>query len=302
MKNNLAAFVFKTGLFLVPIVLLFEVLFRLGYYPVITNSTVFDKKVIQLQKLHIKKLKVLGLGSSITLYGLNSQIMVQNFGTSYYNFGSWSLQMGDLKYMMNSYIDAYHPEYVIMCSSITEFVFPRNDKYFNYLDASTFVKNNLPEYFYLKNYSSIHQIVYRKVKSHTLAIDAWGGTSLTVKSKDIDPQNWNRRNIMPTRYTAQNYTDLDTLCSVLKAHNIKLIFIQSPIKADYANTAAAKQILTAHFDKCRAIVKAHGGMYLNYYNPAIFTDSLFIDPCHLQAAGGVVLSKLIVHDLKSVIK
>jgi hypothetical protein len=295
-------FIFKTLLFLLPVLLVFEVLFRLGYSPIITNSTLFDFKMIRLQKQHIKSVKVLSIGSSVSLYELNSGIIVQNLHVPYYNFASWGLQISDMRMLLNSFVKDYQPQYVIIGSSIGDFISPSNDTYLNYINTNTYIRSNLPEIFYFKNYNSIHQIIRRKQTAYPVNFDNWGGALLTIKAKDINRDKWNEHGIFPTRYTPTQYRELDSLAAWLNAQHIKLIFAQAPIKASYANTPASKQILQQHFDQCRLIVEKHGGVYLNYYNPAIFTDSLFFDQYHLQAAGGVVFTQLLVTDLKKIIR
>jgi hypothetical protein len=301
MKSPFKIFFCKILLFVIPVFILFEVLFRLGFYPIITNSTLFDLKMIAIQKQHLKKVKLLSIGSSINLYDLNSDIIVQNFNMPYYNLGSWGLQITDMKLLLKGFVNEYHPQYVVLCSSFTDFISPPNDTYLNYINTSYFVKDNFPEVFYYKDYHSIHQIVRRKYKAYPLNFDRWGGAALNFTLKDIVWNKWNEHGIFPTKYSGQNYKDLDSLSAFLNKQNIKFIFIQAPIKKSYANTILSKQVIQSHFDKCRSIVEGRGGTYLNYYDTGVFTDSLFIDQYHLQRTGAVVLTKEVAADLKKII-
>jgi len=302
MKSMAIKFLLKTLLFVLPLLVIFEVLFRLGYSPIITNSTLFDFKMIRLQKRHIKSLKMLSIGSSVSLYELSSNIIIQNLHVSYYNFASWGLQISDMRVLLKSFVKDYRPKYVIIGSSIGDFISPSNDTYLNYVNTNAYVRNNFPEIFYLKNYNSVHQIIRRKHSAYPVQFDNWGGATLTIQAKDINRDKWNEHNIFPTRYTPDQYRELDSLGVWLNAQHIKLIFAQAPIKASYANTPASKQILQDHFDKCRSVVEKHGGYYFNYYNTSIFTDSLFFDQFHLQAAGGRLFTRQLVSNLKQIIK
>jgi len=293
---------FKTLLFVMPVFVFFEVLFRLGFAPIVTNSTLFDIKMLSFQKRHIKNVELLAMGSSVGLYELDSKLIAQNFNMPFYNFSSWGLQITDTRLLLSSFVKKYHPKYVLLCSSIGEFVGPQNDTYLNFINANDFIKDKLPELFYFTNYSSIHQLVYRKFNTYPLALDNWGGASLSVKQKNINREKWNEHDIFPTKYTPANYIALDSLASLLKREHVKFVFIQVPIKKSYSNTDQSKQIIQVHFDKCKSIVEAHDGTYLNYYNTTVFTDSLFIDQYHLQAEGAVILTKEIVADLKKIIK
>jgi len=300
MKKPVIKFLLKVLLFVIVIAAFFEILFLCGCYPVVTNSTFFDQKMFSVQKQHIKHVELMAIGSSVALYELNSPIMVHNFNIPYYNFASWNLQITDTRVLLTDFVKRYHPRYVILCSSINDFISPANSTYLNYVNAPDFIKYHLPEAFYLKNYTSAYQVVRRKLNSYPLAVDQWGGAFLTAKQ--INKAKWDEHNIFPTRYTGENYEALDSLGSFLKAQNIKLIFIQVPLKKSYAGTPQSSAVLSAHFARCKSIVEQQGGIYLNYHNTNVFTDSLFTDQYHLQLNGAVMLTNQIVKDLKGIIR
>lgn len=253
--------------------------------------------MLLLQKHPVKNVRLMSIGSSITLYELQSDIIIQNFNMPYYNFAAWGLQITDMKNMMDDFVKEYQPKYVIICSSPGDFVSLPNDTYFNYLHTSSYIKNNFPEFFYLKNYNSIHQIIHRKYFDYPISFDNWGGASLNVKQNEV-----NVHDTFPTQYTQGNYNSLDTLSAMLQQENIKLIFIQAPIRRSNSNTALYQQTIASHFARCKSIVEKNGGAYLNYYSTTIFTDSLFVDQYHLRTTGAAVLTKEIVSDLKKIIK
>ena len=295
-------FLYKIVLFVVPVLVLFEILFRLGFSPIVTNSMLFDFKMLEARKHHVKNVKLLSVGSSIGLYELNSGVIVKNLKMPYYNFASWGMTIADMRVLLNSLVKEYKPKYVIICSSLGDFMTTPNDSYLNYVSTNSYIRNNFPEFFYFKNYNSIHQLFIRKYEAYHLDFDKWGGASLTIKQKDINRDKWNEHFIFPTAYTQGQYKELDTLGAFLKEQNIGFIFVQAPIKASYTNTPLAEQIVKLHFDKCKSIVGNQGGIYLNYYNTTVFTDSLFFDQSHLQAEGSVILTQEIVADLKTIIK
>jgi len=304
MKKPVSIFIYKVLLFVVPVLVVFEILFRLGCYPVITDSTFFDLKMMGIQKHPIKNVQLLAIGSSVALNDLNSEIIVQNLNMPYYNFASWALQMADTENLLKGFVKKYNPKYVILCSSLGDFKKKQNDTYLNYLNESDYIRDNFPEFFYFKSYSSVYRIIRRKYKSFPLNLDKWGAVSLQEKQKNTNnttEDEWNKHQVFPTAYTLYNYQKLDTLSAFLKQQNVKLIFIQVPIEKSYAGTAANKQKMESHFSQCRSIVEKHGGIYLNYYNTTIFADSLFRDQIHLQGMGATVLTKEIVADLKKII-
>jgi len=302
MKKSINRFLLKILLFVIPVLFFFEILFRLGFAPIITNSTLFDVKMLAVQKHHIKNIKLLAMGSSITLYELNSDSIVQNFNLPYYNFASWGLQIADMNKLLASLVKTNKPKYIIICSSFPDFVSPPNNSYLNYINTSNYIKDNFPEFFYFKTYNSIHQVIRRKFNTYPLYLDNWGGASLSARLRNVNSEKWKEHDIFPTKYTPGNYKALDSLGAFLFEQKIKLIFVQVPIKKSYINSDQSKRVILAHFDRCKSIVEGKGGIYLNYYNTTIFTDSLFIDQYHLQDAGSLILTKEIVADLKKVIK
>jgi len=302
MKSKAAAFLFKITLFVLPVLIFFEVIFRLGFYPIMTTSTTYDMKMRQVRNQHIRNVKLLAIGSSVGLYGLNSSIIAHNLNSSYYNFASWGLQMADISDMLKDYADEYNPQYVMICSSFADFTMPKNESYNNYLNVNSHIRNNFPEVFYFKKYYSIHQIIRRKFKTYPVLLDEWGGSCVPTNAKGKNKVQFVLHNVFPTKYTGMNYNYLDTLSDFLQSGHIKLIFIQAPIRKDCAGTTAQQQVITTYFNQCKSIVEAHGGTYLNYYDNHVFADSLFIDQYHLKSAGSVVLTNEIVRDLKGIVK
>jgi len=302
MEKPLNRFVFKMLLFIAPVLLFFEVLFRLGFAPIVTNSTLFDIKMLAVQKHHIKNVKLMAMGSSITLYELNSNIIVQNFNLPYYNFASWGLQIADMNRLLTDLVKTNKPKYVIVCSSLGDFTAPPNSSYLNYINTSNYIKDNFPEFFYFKNYNSIHQIIRRKFNTYPLVLDNWGGASLSGKLRNKNTGKGDGHDVFPTKYTQDNYQALDSLSAFLSEQKIEFIFVQAPVKKSDTGTDQYQNQLSAHFNKCKSIIEGNGGIYLNYYNTSIFTDSLFTDQYHLQTAGSVIFTKEIVADLKGVIK
>jgi hypothetical protein len=205
---------------------------------------------------------------------------------------------------LNTIGKEHRPQYVVLCSTLGDFLrAPGWDStYLNFFDVSRLIRTDFPEFFYASHYNSVYSIWHRKNVASYIKLDPWGGLPRTVAQKDIDWKAWNVRWDFPTAYTASQYLELDSLAASLREQGIKLIFIQSPIKAAFANTTKTKQSLERHSDTCRSIVEMQGGIYLNYYDTTTFKDSLFFDQFHLQAAGGKVFTQKLLTDLDTIIK
>lgn len=305
MKKGFNLFLVKCVLFGIPILIVFFLLYRVGLTPTVTDSALFDYKMFEIRKQGIKDVSIMAMGSSNPLYTLNSELLTRHFHQSYYNFASWRLQMSDTKDQLEVFVAEHHPRYVIITSSIGDFRrgLDSDPSYHNYFRMPLLARDRLPQLFYLTNYTSIYELLHRKhFNRGRMDLDPWGGIPMTIQPKDRDPKAWDERWEFPTAYTSLQYRELDSLADLLHSKHIKLIFVQSPIRAAYANTAALRQMLAAHFDTCRSVLTRHDAVYLNYYDTTIFTDSLFIDQFHLQAAGGKVFTKRLITDLDTIIK
>jgi hypothetical protein len=301
-KGPLNRFLFRILIFILPLVAGFEILFRMGIYPVITNSVLFDYKMTLLQKKHLRDVRLMAVGSSSGLHALSSSVMVRNFGSSFYNFSSWGMQVSDLRSLIVDMVSQYRPEFVIFCSCPADFRKPPNDTYENYTSMPPFIRNNLPEMFYFKPFASVHRLFYRKWEQPQPHIDEWGGNPETHSKESIHQERWNINFLFPTQATPDAYNALDTLSTWLHDRNIPLIFVEIPVNLGSHKTRENRRLLEQHIEKCQSIVTLRGGIFLNYCDPAVFSDSLFFDQTHLQAAGADLLTTKLAAQLKKIIK
>jgi hypothetical protein len=284
------------------VVLLFELLYRLGIYPVLTTSQTFDYKIMAAQRYPIGELKVLAAGSSAALYDISSRVMVEGVGPSYYNFGSWGMQITDMGIVLHALVEKYRPPYVVICSSVRDFMTPATASYAEYAAAPSFFRDHFPEYFYVRNYSPLHTLAFRRFQSRRPHFDPQGGAFVAEMWEGVALDRFADHLDFPTGSSELQYRALDSLCGWLRAQNVKLLFVQSPTRASYTNSPERRQALAAHIGRCRAIVDSGGGHFVNYHDTAIFADSLFVDLTHLSEAGGVLFTKKIVTDLKEIMR
>lgn len=288
----------------------YEVLFRLGFYPIITNSMLFDHKALWLQKHPIKEVKLMAAGSSITLSAIDSKTITESIHLPYYNFGSFNMQMGDTRLYLGFLVKEYHPAYVIICSSLADFANTNNPTYINYTTASTWEREKIPELFYFTRFHSLHQLYIRRIWDSHVKIDQWGGGGGTMEFDDamdakvhpVSQRHWDSIVISGFPNYGLQYSELDSLGAFLKAKGIKLIFAQAPVKASLLAEDSIRPRVDPHFAKCRTLVEKYGGVYFNYCDTTQFTDHLFVDPMHLSREGAELMTKRLVADLRQVIK
>jgi len=315
MKKNFTAFFYSVLAVVIPVLLVFEIFLRAGFTPLLTNSISFDAKIQYLQKRNISETKVMAIGSSITLNNLSSKVINDSLKTSFFNFSCWGLQINDTKQLITNYLPKYKPRYIIICSSTPDFTTDGNtESITNYLTANSYLKEHFKEYFYIRNYNSLLDIVTRKkeIAKHSsstkddyasLNFDEFGSVLLNISQKNILPERWNEQGGFPTMHTNKQYTELAALSKFLKQKNIKLIFIQSPIKKAYVGSLRSQQIVSSHFKRCKAIVESNGGIYLNLHDTNVFADDrLFVDQFHLSEQGATIFTQQAIHELKKTIQ
>ena len=296
----------KTILLIIPIIILYTVLYYFGYLPILSDSISFDAKAYELRKLKLKQVDIIVVGSSIALNDLNSKIIKENFTQSYFNFGVWNLQIGDDYPLLKHYIIKYKPRYIILPITMHDFT--------SVPDASLPYNIDLGDqplgYYYIKNFANLFEIIKRKnaldlsTKDNNrydcLVYDNYGGVELHLTKESISAIRLKDFiGMFPNQNTPTAYKSLADIAVFLKKNKVKLISLQIPNSPSFVNTAQLQHNVDAHFLKCKAIVEDNGGVYLNYHDFFGAADTgMYVDPSHLSGAGSKVFTQKLVKDLK----
>ncbi|HXD77532.1 MAG TPA: hypothetical protein VN616_06970 [Puia sp.] len=299
MERPPAKFLLKLALMALPVFAGYEMLYRLSIYPVLTASQFFDYKVLEAGRHPPGKLSLMAVGSSVTLYDLDSRVIADSLQVPYYNFGSWGMQMTDIRAVLGGLVAAYHPCAVLICASPREFMLPRTPSYADYAGTAAFIRERFPEYFYVRNFNPVHTLWLRRFRSRRPTMDAWGGASVEEMWKGVVRHDKGEQLAFPTADTEAQYAALDSVCRYLREQHIRLVFAQAPMEARYTDSERGRRELAAFQARCGSIVGAAGGNYFNYYDTTVFPDSLFADLTHLTRAGGSILTRKIVADVKA---
>lgn len=299
-------FLLKTALYVVLVAGVFEGLYRAGYLPIVTDSTIFDRKMSWLQQRPEIRPKFVVVGASTALYGIRSPQMARSLPLAYYNFGAPMLNVASSLAIVQSIVRDYHPEYVMIASNVGDFCRRPDSTYLYYADAGHFVKWQLPELFYFLDYHSIHQVVYRKLKVTWLEFDDWGGgikkydRTMIKKRLEDDPGAFLGQLTFDAQYQGMHYRALDSMCRWLGLQHVKMIFVQCPIRpANLADDSVLAKV-KRHIQVCDSIVGANGGIFLNHCNAVAGSDSLFFDAVHLWPPGGDIFTDSLVRDLATI--
>lgn len=299
-------FLEKTALYLILVAGGFELLYRAGFPPVVTDSTYFDYKMAWVRQHPLQQVKLILVGSSVPLYGVQSGPVVQQLPLSYFNFCSWRMRISECRSIVETLVRDYRPKYVVLGSNLGDFCGQTDDTYLNYTRMPSAIRQRFPELWYFMDFHSVHQIVYRRMKSRAVRIDQWGGgdwlfdRSLAngpladlgeVPDKlPFDPEN-----------QGTHYRALDSMGRWLRDRQVRLIFVQFPVSDEGVPSVSVRRLVEQHIRTCQSIVRENGGIFLNYCDSLKGRDSLFAGPIHLKPPGAQALTGMLVRDLGKII-
>jgi hypothetical protein len=277
--------------------------------PALSDSYSLNEK-IEFLRAAKKDAHVLAIGSSITLNNLYSETIAKRIhGSTFLNISSWGMNMGDNYSLLKSVYDVYHPDTLIIASSMSEFELPAKKADYKrvqkYLTTGDFIAAfyhvtcfNLRYYMDNAKYKKLVQSV--KNQYEYLVFDPYGGVNIDATNFKIDQRRWNADFDME-KMSNSNYDYVDSLSSFCKMKNIKLLFFQSPLrKGIYANLDVKKlNGLHAHVDRIAAILKRDDHILIDA-NKVLWDDALFIDGEHFGAKGAQAFTTYCFDQLDSI--
>lgn len=301
-------FLLKAALYGTLILAGYEALYQAGFLPIVTDSTLFDRKMAWLQQHPKVQPKLIVVGSSTALYGIRSPQMVEGTPMDYYNISSPLLNIASTWMIIRPIVRDFHPTYIVVASNVGDFCRKADSTYYNYEVAGDFVKWRVPELFYFLDFHSIHQIAYRKLEVTWLHFDQWGGG---IKNYDMvmmrnrlkdNPDAFLGLVSFDTQFQNIHYQALDSMARWLHGQNVQLIFVQCPIRArDLAEPGTLAKV-RQHFKTVDSIVGMNGGIFINDYKMVRDNDTLFFDAVHLWPPGGDIFTDSVVSDLKKIVE
>lgn len=270
--------------------------------PILTSSISFDKKMKFFKNQNIEHVNVLAIGSSMTLNNLNSQILESNYNIegNFLNLGSWGLQMTDVFSLTQYFVDKYSPKMIIISSSLSDF--ENEGSYFQIPD-----KKQLELYFsdysfrFFLRHIDLNIYLDRELEFKNsgngnydykcLNFDKYGGVFLDIPHDRIDLSRWNRSIIKPKEL---QYIALKELVQYLNNNNIKLLFVQCPIKINSDTAEEDKKIITGHFKRLNDIFIGSNHSFLNLFDESVYYENEFCDTYHLNKAASERFTSKIV--------
>jgi hypothetical protein len=300
--SKMKRFLGKTVFYVIIIVGGFELLYRAGFLPVVTDSTYFDHKMAWVRQHPLKQPKLILVGSSVALYGVQSGPIVQQLPLSYFNFCSWRMRISECGMVVPTLVREYRPTYLVLGSNLGDFCGETDYTYLDYTRMPRVLRQQFPELWYFLDFHSVHQIVYRKMKSRTVRFDQWGGGDWLFDRSPAngplaDPGDIPDRIPFDPQNQGIHYRALDSIGRWLRDQQVKLIFVQFPVSDAGASDDSVRALVEQHIRTCQSIIRESGGIFLNYCDSLRGRDSLFAGPIHLKPPGAQVLTRMLVRDL-----
>ena len=289
-----------------PIIFIVGVLFSYFGQPPMdySNSVSLNAKINDIRINHPKSnLEVLSFGSSMNLNNLNSNVIVNNFGTKYLNISSWGQNMQETFNLLQIFVPFYKPKFVLISGNYVDFL--SSNKNINY--------NSIKNYIYYKQFNTninpfnqksvqfYRNSNYKKRSYQNLSYDEYGGINFFGKGFEIKKSRWNGDKIKKPKLTQYKY--LDSIINYCKNKQIKLIYSQSPFRHGFISKINTKEqtIINHHIYKLDSILNKNNIYFINSFKIA-WPDSLFVDYSHLNKKGSVLYTRFITNNLKSLTK
>lgn len=276
--------------------------------PPLSDSYSLNEK-IEFLRTTKKDAHVLAIGSSIALNNLHSETIAKQFqGGAFLNTASWGMNMGDNYSLLKTVYEVYHPDTLIIASSISEFELPAKkadyDLVRTYLTTGNFAAKlyhitcfNLRYYMDNAKYKKFVQSV--KNQYEYLVFDQYGGVNIDDTDFKIDPRRW-KADFEKEKMSVSNYDYVDSISAFCKLKNIKLLFFQSPLrKGIYTNLDAEKSNdLKVHVARIAAILKRDNHILIDA-DQVLWDDALYIDGEHFSAKGALAFTTYCLDQLKN---
>lgn len=223
----------------------------------------------------------------------------QNEDCSFYNVSAWGLQLVDDYELIKYIVERYSPNEIIIFGNLIDFVEGPStqtniDKAKDYLDDIFFNDIKLIlDYGFPNNISTKREYLDRHFAptelNEDLRYDEWGGVLLDVYGDDILKVRYD--DCLTTSPQDCQYDALEKIAQYLYERNIKLYYVQTPVRKHYLSEEGAEDKMLRHCEKCRMIVEKNGGYYVNFLNFQKYTDEYFADCIHLNKDGAQMLTR-----------
>jgi hypothetical protein len=274
--------------------------------PKLSKSISFNAKILNLKEMQLDAdIDVLAVGSSMSLNNIHTETVKKYFGKRYFNLSSWGQNIAENYYLIKIFTKQHKPKTIIISSSYMDFNDTSKSISYHLLD-DYLLGNILPifKYFSLRYlYADSRDYSYMKNETknyNSLMYDDCGGVNFEKKNFNITPKRWNGNNIKEYVVDSLQYNYLDSISLYCNSINVKLVFIQSPLRKGYYSQLDKQtlNILHTHENKINQILTRRNQILIKTENE-LWGDDLFLDYTHFDKEGAKKYTQYFIDEYKS---
>jgi hypothetical protein len=260
--------------------------------PRLTNNIAVNEQVDRLAHLPPNGVKVLAIGSSMTLNNLASAEAVAFFGPSFQNAGAWGIGAAELPLYGDALITHFKPAEVVVVTNLMDLVQGSSFTADDAAHVTRHLSNGSGPMAYLRHWNApyylgqmrTNQIRFNDPGNYEhLGYDAHGGSTLEVPIDRIDRS---RYDAPPTRWDAVDSSRVAAFAHFadqLHARGIRLTVLVSPYRPGLRTTAVDVDALR-YIGWLRAVLHRPGQRLVNGYEER-WSDELYCDASHFDHDG-----------------
>lgn len=275
--------------------------------PPFTGSLSFDEKAVWLEKRLDHPCSLLAIGSSMTVNNLVSAVFKDH---AFLNAGSWGMKIQQTDYFLETLLPFVSPETVLMISAPTDFER-------EYRSREIFDKTKMVRFFESENLFRAHlellsvnyllgtlPVVLRDREGrstyYSLDFDAGGSVPLDLMSEGFErlPERWQRPVATEEVMDEANYEGLSSMARRCRAHGIRFVFVQAPIRQDILTQKDKAFLQDKHWPRIAQICADQEAFFYNFHGRLPVSEADFADSTHLNRNGAAKLSRAIRQGLE----
>jgi len=274
--------------------------------PMLTANTALNEKIDLIARTRKDGVKVLALGSSMTLNNLTSAAVVEHFGTDrYVNAGAWGMGASEVERLGSILVDRLTPDAVIVVLNPVDFVKGSGLSAQDSAAIATALRDSGSALGYLRHRDATYYL--RQLESNRirftdpgnyeyLRFDPYGGATLQVPGERIVAARYNEIPPAPAALQEGRYQAFERFAQALRDRHIDLIVMAAPYRAGLLS-AEVQAMQHEHLDRLSAVLTTHRHTLLNGCD-TIWSDTLFADANHFGQEGAEAFTEYCLRQLK----
>jgi hypothetical protein len=274
--------------------------------PPFANRMSFDEKLRVIREDPPGDVKVLFVGSSTTLHGLDGDVLRAELRLKgdILNLGVQDLRINQVKFLTDVFLTRYpHVNHVGMVSTLLDVKNCASvaTEFFKPTDVISYISRAMPELYYYFRYLDLQGVLRRADEIQHLrntihdlesvSFDAYGSLLLEVPREGVIDRVWHGD---PITLDPSCYQSLHALADGLRARDIAFTFVIAPMRPGYlAGRDPDGSLLAAHRAKLRAALDGTGAVVIDAHAALAMPEEAFFDAYHLKRAKAQNLTRYV---------